>query len=299
MTPRLALCFNRRVKIISDARCTGYHSPGHPERPARITSTVEKLRAQTELPLEWLTPSPASDEAILRAHTPEHIGRLRIPHDFDADTAYFPEIEALARLSAGAGLLALEQARAGEIVFSLMRPPGHHAVRHEPMGFCYLNNIAIAATHALATGIKRIAVFDFDVHHGNGTEDILRDVPGAAFFSIHEYPCYPGSGAANVGENCFNYPVAPFSSRDDYRTTLTKALADLKQFQPELIAVSAGFDAYANDPLANSPLLAEDFHWIGSQLRALDTPMFSLLEGGYSDDLPELIFAYLKGVNGK
>ncbi|MEK7781332.1 MAG: histone deacetylase [Verrucomicrobiota bacterium] len=287
------------MKIINDARCTGYHSPGHPERPARITSTLEKLRAQTELPIEWLTPSPAADEAILRAHTPEYIGRLRIPHDFDADTAYFPNIESLARLSAGAGLLALEQARTGETVFSLMRPPGHHAMRHEPMGFCYLNNIAIAVTNALATGTKRIAVFDFDVHHGNGTEDILRDVTGAAFYSIHEYPCYPGSGAANVGNNCFNYPVAPFSSRDDYRTTLAKALDDLRQFKPELIAVSAGFDAYANDPLANSPLEAEDFHWIGAQLHAIGTPMFSLLEGGYSDDLSDLIFAYLKGINGK
>jgi len=291
-------CFNLRVKIITDARCTGYHSPGHPERPARITSTLEKLRAQTDLPIEWLAPSSASDEAILRAHTPEYFGRLRIPHDFDADTAYFPEIESLARLSAGAGLLALEQARSGETVFSLMRPPGHHAVRQEPMGFCYLNNIAIATTHALATGTQRIAVFDFDVHHGNGTEDILRDKAGAAFFSIHEYPCYPGSGAANVGNNCFNYPVAPFSSRAEYRAALVKALADLKQFQPEIIAVSAGFDAYANDPLANSPLETEDFHWIGSQLRALDRPIFSLLEGGYSDDLPALVFAYLKGING-
>jgi acetoin utilization deacetylase AcuC-like enzyme len=163
---------------------------------------------------------------------------------------------------------------------------------------CYLSNIAIAARHALATGTKRIAVFDFDVHHGNGTEDILRDVPGATFYSIHEYPCYPGSGGAHVGNNCFNYPVAPFSSRADYRAALTQALDDLKQFNPELIAVSAGFDAYANDPLANSPLEAEDFHWLGKELRALSVPLFNLLEGGYSDDLPELIFAYLKGING-
>lgn len=298
MTPHLALCFNLPVKIITDARCTGYHSPGHPERPARITSTLEKLRAQTELPIDWLTPTAASDAVILRAHPAEYLGRLRIPHDFDADTAYFPEIEALARLSAGAGILALEQARHGETVFSLMRPPGHHAVRETPMGFCYLSNIAITALHALTTGTKHIAVFDFDVHHGNGTEDILRDVPGAAFYSIHEYPCYPGTGAANVGNNCFNYPVAPFSSRDDYRAALAKALGDLKNFKPELIAVSAGFDAYAEDPLANSPLLAEDFHWLGKELRSVGVPMFSLLEGGYSDDLPDLVFAYLKGING-
>ncbi len=298
MTPRARSCFNLRVKIITAPRCTGYHRPGHPERPARITGTLEKLRAQSDLPIAWLAPTPASDESILRAHPAEYIGRLRIPHDFDADTAFFPEIESLARLSAGAGLLALEQARLGETVFSLMRPPGHHATRETPMGFCYLSNIAIAALHALATGTKRIAVFDFDVHHGNGTEDILRDVPGAAFYSIHEHPCYPGTGATNVGTNCFNYPVPPFSSRDDYRAALTQALRDLKQFNPELLAVSAGFDASANDPLANSPLEAEDFHWLGSELRRFNVPLFSLLEGGYSDDLPELIFAYLKGING-
>jgi len=297
VTRRVASCFNLRVKIITDARCTGYHNAGHPERPSRITGTVEKLHAQTELPIEWLTPPLASDESLLRAHLPEYLGRLRVAHDFDADTAFFPEIESLARLSAGAGLLALEQARAGETVFSLMRPPGHHATREAPMGFCYLSNIAIAAMHALHTGTKRIAVFDFDVHHGNGTEDILRDQPGAAFYSIHEHPCYPGTGATHVGSNCFNYPVAPFSSRAEYRAALMPALTDLKSFNPEVLAVSAGFDAYANDPLANSPLEAEDFHWLGSELRKVGVPMFSLLEGGYSDDLPELIFAYLKGIN--
>src|SRR5690606_33863371 len=112
--------------------------------------------------------------------------------------------------------------------------------RHDVMGFCYISNIAIAALHALQTGIKRIAVFDFDVHHGNGTEDILRDVPGAAFYSIHEHPCYPGTGATHVGENCFNYPVAPNSSRETYRGALNQALTDLKEFKPEIIGVSAG-----------------------------------------------------------
>lgn len=286
------------MKIITDATCTSYHSPGHPERPARITSTLEKLRTQTELPIEWLKPTPASDEVILRAHTPEYIARLRIAHDFDADTAYFPEIETLARNSAGAGLLALDCARRGETVFSLMRPPGHHATREHVMGFCYLNNIAITALHALATGTQRIAIFDFDVHHGNGTENILLNHPGSAFFSIHEHPCYPGTGAANVGDNCFNYPVAPFTPRDDYRKVLARALEDLRRFKPELIGVSAGFDAYSGDPLAQGSLEVSDYHWLGSELRRFGVPMFSLLEGGYSDDLPELIFAYLKGIAG-
>jgi acetoin utilization deacetylase AcuC-like enzyme len=287
------------VKIITDATCTSYHTPGHPERPTRILRTQESLRSQKELPIEWLEPTPATDEVILRAHSREHIARLRIPHDFDADTAYFPGVEALARNSAGAGLLALECAGRGEIAFSLMRPPGHHATREQAMGFCYLNNIAIAALHALAMGSKRVAIFDFDVHHGNGTEDILKNHSGTAFFSIHEYPCYPGTGAANVGDNCFNYPVAPFTPRGAYRAVLARAIEDLRRYKPGLIGVSAGFDAYAHDPLAQGSLEAGDFHWLGSELRRLGVPTFSLLEGGYSDDLPELILAYLKGVAGE
>lgn len=287
------------MKIITDATCTNYHTPGHPERPERILNTLERLRAQTDIPIDWLTPEPASDEAILRAHSSEYLARLRVPFDFDADTSYFPEIEMVARKAAGAGLLALELARRKEPIFSLMRPPGHHATRDHVMGFCYLSNMAIAVLQALATGSKRVAVFDFDVHHGNGTEDILASNPNAAFFSIHEYPCYPGTGATNVGTNCFNYPVAPFTPREDYRKTLSKALEDLRNYKPELIGVSAGFDAYSGDPLAQGSLELEDYHWLGRELHGLDVPMFSLLEGGYSDALPELIFAYLKGINGK
>jgi acetoin utilization deacetylase AcuC-like enzyme len=152
---------------------------------------------------------------------------------------------------------------------------------------------------AVATGAKRAAVFDFDVHHGNGTEAILLNQPGCAFFSIHQFPCYPGTGATNAGKNCFNYPVAPGTPRETYRATLAHALEDLKKFRPDLVAVSAGFDAYARDPLANGTLLADDFHWLGRSLRGLGVPFSSLLEGGYSRELPELVFAYLRGVEGK
>jgi len=262
-------------------------------------ATVERLRSQTELSVEWVSPSPASEEAILRAHAPEQIARLRIPQDFDTDTPYFPDIEKLARNSAGAALLAADLGRQGETVFSLMRPPGHHATRQQAMGFCYLNNMAIAVLHALATGTSRVAILDFDVHHGNGTEDILANHPGVQFQSVHEHPCYPGTGGAHVGRNCLNYPVPPFTPRDGYRQTLRTALDDLKRYQPDLIAVSAGFDAYSHDPLAQGLLELEDYHWLGSELRGMGVPMFSLLEGGYSYDLPELILAYLKGINGQ
>jgi acetoin utilization deacetylase AcuC-like enzyme len=287
------------MKIITDERCTGYSRYGHPERPQRITDTVERLKSQVELQLTWVVPTTVSDGQILRAHAPEVLARLQLPEDFDADTPFFENNSAYARASVAAALEALKHARAGENIFSLMRPPGHHATRTHSMGFCYLNNIAIAVLEALATGTKRVAVFDFDVHHGNGTEDILLDREGVAFFSIHQHPCYPGTGAANVGKNCFNYPVAPSVPRETYRATLARALADLEKFSPDLIAVSAGFDAYARDPLAQGTLLEKDFHWLGRELHDLKTPFFSLLEGGYSRDLPELIFNYLKGVEGK
>jgi acetoin utilization deacetylase AcuC-like enzyme len=287
------------VKIVTDEKCTGYSRYAHPERPARITATVELLKNQDELPIEWIAPTKVTDEQILRAHAPELLARLQIPKDFDADTPAYENISGFARASVAAALDALKFARTGENVFSLMRPPGHHATREQSMGFCYLNNTAIAVLEAVATETKRVAVFDFDVHHGNGTEDILLNKPCVAFFSIHQHPCYPGTGATNAGKNCFNYPVAPSAPRETYRATLARALEDIRKFQPELIAVSAGFDAYVRDPLADGTLLAEDFHWLGKELRALKTPFFSLLEGGYSRDLPELIFAYLKGVEGK
>ena len=287
------------MKIITDKRCTGYAQPGHPERPARVENTLALLEDQTELALNFAQPTSVTDEIILRAHTPEVLARLAVPEAFDEDTPFHENIDTYARASVAAALDALAAARRGESVFSLMRPPGHHATRTQSMGFCYLNNIAIAALEAHHAGSKRVAVFDFDVHHGNGTEDILLNRRGIEFFSVHQHPCYPDTGAANAGHNCFNYPVVPTATRMMYRAKLTHALDDLRSFRPDLVAVSAGFDAYVRDPLADGSLLPEDYHWLGQSLRALGVPLFSLLEGGYSKDLPELIFAYLKGVAGQ
>ena len=287
------------MKIITDERCAGYSRYGHPENPRRVTATIARLKSQVELPLVWARPGEVSDKQILRAHAPELLARLKIPQDFDGDTPFFENISDNARASVAAALDALKAARHGEQVFSLMRPPGHHAMRDRAMGFCYLGNIAIAALEAVATGARRVAVFDFDVHHGNGTEAILLDQPGVAAFSIHRHPFYPGTGGANAGKNCFNYPVPPSVPRETYRATLARALDDLKHFQPDLIAVSAGFDAYVRDPLGGGILELEDFHWLGRSLQAFGVPMFSVLEGGYSRDLPELVLAYLKGVEGR
>src|ERR1044071_6956632 len=263
------------MKIITDEHCIGYSYPGHPERPERISSSLGRLRKQTDLAITWAKPLPVDDAVILRAHSPEHVMRLKEAKDFDADTPYFPQIAEYARASVGAALAALKAARDGEAVLSLMRPPGHHATRTKAMGFCYLSNAAITVLEALATGAKRVAVYDFDVHHGNGTEAILLNKPGASFISIHQFPCYPATGTRNVGKNCFNFPVAPRTPREQYRKVFQRALDELKKAKPDLVAVSAGFDAYARDPLAQETLEAEDFYWLGESFRKLGVPVFS------------------------
>jgi acetoin utilization deacetylase AcuC-like enzyme len=287
------------MKVITDERCIDYSAYGHPERPARISKALEKLREQKELAITWSEPLGVTDEIILRAHTPAHLKRLGVGEEFDGDTPAYPKIEEHARRSVGGALQALEAARRGEPAFSLLRPPGHHATRDRAMGFCYLNSVAITVLAGLAGGFKKAAVYDFDVHHGNGTEAILLNQPNTFFCSIHQHPCYPGTGTRNVGDNCFNHPVAPQTPRAEYRKVLTGALEQLMKVKPDLLVVSAGFDAYARDPLAQETLEAEDFHWLGVSIRKLGVATVSVLEGGYSKDLPELIFSYLKGMAGK
>ena len=284
------------MHVITDERCLGYSQPGHPERPQRVASTLALLREPREFEIIWEEPLAVTDEAIARAHEQAHLQRIANPDGpLDGDTPDYPEIDAHARRSIGGGLRALELAREGKPNFSLLRPPGHHATRDQAMGFCYFNSIAITALAARAAGVEKVAVFDFDVHHGNGTEDILRAVEGTAFFSIHQHPAYPGTGQKSF-DNCHNYTVPPDTPNGGWRKTASTALADLKKFNPDLLCVSAGFDAYKRDPLCQQQLEVEDFTWIAQQLRQLNKPQANLLEGGYSSDLPKLILAYLKGL---
>src|SRR4051812_32843616 len=218
------------MRVITDERCTGYSSPGHPERPARISGTLERLRSQKEVPITWMEPATVEDVSILRAHTKEHLARItEAAQDFDGDTPAHPKIIEHARRSVGGALHAMKLARSGETAFSLLRPPGHHATKNQAMGFCYLSNIAIAALEALALGTAKVAIYDFDVHHGNGTEAILLNQPNTVFFSIHQHPCYPGTGTKDVGKNCFNFPVRPQTPREEYRKVLSRALEELKK----------------------------------------------------------------------
>jgi len=212
--------------------------------------------------------------------------------DFDADTAALPDIYDHASRAAGAAAAVAQMALDGKPAFSLMRPPGHHATRGQAMGFCYFNNIAIAAFEALEIGATRVGIWDFDAHHGNGTEEIVRDDPRIIFSSVHQFPGYPGTGARSFA-NIHNFPVAPYTSRVDHVSKVRDALDVLLEFKPDLLLVSAGFDAYARDPITQMTLLLEDFATFGSWLADTKVPVAAILEGGYSADLPALINAFL------
>lgn len=280
--------------VVNDPACVEYEVAGHPESPARVGRTLRHLRDQIELAVQWAAPVGVPQEALLRAHSAGHLKRLAQVEDFDGDTAWFPGLPEHARRAVGGGLAALEHALAGRRAFSLMRPPGHHATREQAMGFCYLGSAAITALAAKAAGSKRVAVFDFDVHHGNGTEDILMGREGLSFYSVHQYPAYPGTGVRSQG-NCRNYPVAPHTSAAACMEVIREAWEDLMGEGPDLVVLSAGFDAYRGDPLAQQQLEEADFLRIGKMIHAAGVPTLAILEGGYSRDLPELILAFLVG----
>jgi acetoin utilization deacetylase AcuC-like enzyme len=280
------------MTIFYDPSCLEYSSPSHPERPERVARTAPLLK-ERHSDWEWREPVPATDNELLRAHSRQHLEHLaNARQDFDSDTPFYANIEAYARHSAGAAIEAARAALRGEAAFSLMRPPGHHAPRDRSMGFCYFNNVAIAALDALEKGAERVSIWDFDGHHGNGTEAILAHHELIRFASLHQFPAYPGTGVKSFA-NIDNYPVAPFTPRNEIVKIAKQSLEKLVAFKPNLLLVSAGFDAYARDPLLQMTLEREDFAQFGQWLHNIDVPVAVALEGGYSNDLPELIDAFL------
>jgi len=255
---------------------------------------------------QWHEPRAAADEELLRAHSREHLARIaKANQDFDLDTPAYSNIDFHARQSAGAAIEAARAAIGGKRAFSLMRPPGHHAMRDRAMGFCYFSNIAVATLDALAPAdagpqatttaigkIERVAIWDFDAHHGNGTEALVAHNEKIMFASIHQYPGWPGTGTKSFA-NVLNFPIAPYPSRSNHVRAAEQALEKLLESKPQLLLVSAGFDAYKNDPITQMTLEPDDFATFGKWLSDVKIPTAAILEGGYSDDLPELIDAFL------
>ncbi len=285
------------MTIFYDPSCLEYSSLGHPERPERIARTAPLLKDRHP-DWEWRKPSAATNSQVLRAHSREHLeGVAAALEHFDPDTPFYTNIEMHARRSAGGAIDASRCALDGKTAFSLMRPPGHHATRDRAMGFCYFSNVAVAALDALENGAKRVAIWDFDGHHGNGTEAIVAHNERIRFSSIHQFPAYPGTGTKSFA-NVHNYPVAPSTQRDEIVRVAKRSLETSIAFKPDLLIVSAGFDAYARDPLLQLTLQSEDFAQFGIWLTSIDPAVAVVLEGGYSDDLPELIDAFLSAWNG-
>ena len=280
------------MTIFYDPSCLKYSSPGHPERPERIARTAPVLHDRHP-DWEWRKPTPATDALLLRAHSPKHVEAVaNALEGFDLDTPFHPNIEMHARRSVGAAIEATRSALRGKSAFSLMRPPGHHATRDRAMGFCYFSNVAVAAFDALQNGAERISVWDFDGHHGNGTEAIVLNNERIRFASFHQFPAYPGTGAKSFA-NIDNYPIAPHTPRGEILVVARRSLDKLITFEPDLLLVSAGFDAYARDPLLQLTLEPEDFAMFGKWLGEIEIPVAVALEGGYSNDLPELIDAFM------
>jgi acetoin utilization deacetylase AcuC-like enzyme len=238
--------------------------PGHPERVERFEVMQAVAAEFRKKGIAVEEPRPATDEEIGRVHAAEHISLIKETAGravaLDADTFTSPKTYEAVRMAAGAAVSAVEHvlnSGAGARAFALVRPPGHHAEHSRAMGFCFFNSIAIAAAYARARGLGRVAIVDFDVHHGNGTQWKFYDDPAVMFISSHQYPYYPGTGAANdVGSGAgtgftVNLPLSAGATDADYEVAYSRiALPVLEQFRPELVLISAGFDAHMDDPLA-------------------------------------------------
>ncbi len=276
---------------------------GHPECPARLTAILNTLKTVPFAALEWRDAPQATDEQLTRIHTPQQVERLftHVPrrghYAIDGDTIISPQSGEAARRAAGAVCAAVEAILNGEAhnAFCAIRPPGHHAEPNQAMGFCLFNNAAIGAAHArVVGGLERVAVIDFDVHHGNGTQAAFEHDPGYLYISTHQAYIYPGTGRREergVG-NIVNLPLMANSGTADLRHVWQQDIEPaLRAFQPQLILISAGFDAHYLDPLAELNFNEDDYAWLTRQILTIaqdygEGRVVSLLEGGYN--LPAL-----------
>ena len=272
--------------------------PGHPERPDRLRAIAKVLEHEAFATLDRGQSPMGDPETILRVHPRHYVDRIEaaVPETgmarIDADTSVSPKSWEAALTGVGAACAAVDDVFEGRVanVFVATRPPGHHAEKIKAMGFCLFNNAAIAARHAQkAHGAERVAIVDWDVHHGNGTQDIFWTDPSVLYCSTHQMPLYPGTGAKDetgVG-NIVNAPLAPDTDGEVFRDAFeSRILPALDAFRPDLIIISAGFDAHHRDPLAEINLVEDDFSWATGKLmdraaRFSSNRLVSLLEGGY------------------
>ena len=290
--------------------------PGHPERSDRIRAVKQVLESPSFADLERRESPVASISQISRIHREVYVKAAleAVPSEgyarIDPDTVLSPESGDAALRSVGAVIAAVDAVMANETrnAFCAVRPPGHHAEPSRGMGFCLFNNVAIAAAHAKAVhNVDRVAIVDFDVHHGNGTQAAFWSDPSVLFASSHEYPFYPGTGAEDeCGQgNIFNVPLSASSGSSEFRKGMErKVLPALEDFRPGLIIISAGFDAHARDPLASIRLEDEDFAWITRKIVDIagefcEGRLVSSLEGGYDlEALSTSVSAHLTELSG-
>jgi len=290
--------------LLTHPACLG-HEPGphHPERPERLSAVLAALEDESFARLARAEAPLATTEQLTRVHPPEYVqamlGARPEPGDYamiDADTILsHGSIDAALR-AAGAVVAGVDAVMSGraDSAFAAVRPPGHHATPDVPGGFCLFNNVVIGARHAQARhGVERVAILDFDVHHGNGTQAVAEIDPTLFFASTHQYPFYPGTGSARergIDGNVVNVPLRAGSGSREFRAAWSEhILPALERFAPELVMVSAGFDAHKADPLAQLSLDAEDFGWVTRELVEIARQhgrgrLVSTLEGGYDLD---------------
>ena len=275
---------------------------GHPECPQRLDAITDHLLATgLDVALHFLDAPQATHEQLARAHSSGYVDELsdmleqvRIngqPRSLDPDTVANSGTLAAALRAAGAAVAATDEVLAGRArnAFCAVRPPGHHATRTETMGFCFFNNVAVAARHALDVhGLQRVAIIDFDVHHGNGTEDIIAGDERVLMCSFFQHPLYPFSGAVPKGTNMVNVPVEPYTRGAELREIIDAMwMPELERFAPQMLFISAGFDAHREDELGQLGLVEADYAWITQRLmgvaeRHAQGRIVSCLEGGYA-----------------
>jgi acetoin utilization deacetylase AcuC-like enzyme len=293
----------RATGVVVDRRYREHRGPaGHPERPERLAAVERAIEEQRDR-LRWLPARPASDQEILRVHGPAHLALVeeaarQAPSQLDPDTFVSPQSLEVGRLAAGAAIDLAREVASGRLQTGLaaVRPPGHHAEAGHPMGFCLFNNVAIAARALQAEdGVGRVLIFDWDVHHGNGTQHSFDEDPSVLYASTHQFPYYPGTGAAaEVGRGrgagfTLNIPLPAGCGDEIYLGALQRLLVPVTQkFRPDIILVSCGFDAHLDDPLAAMQVTGEGFRAMSALVRALAEDCCGgraafVLEGGYAD----------------